>query len=119
MWVTSGAPFTQDGDGVWYVARAGAKPVHVITGTTQALGLTWFRGKLYVTSALGQVNRGSLRATRTSTGAASPHRRVVVPAIAIGRNVLATIVPGPNNRLYVGAGAKHDRSPAATRRRAP
>ena len=28
MWVTSGAPFAQTGDGVWYVAHAGSKPVH-------------------------------------------------------------------------------------------
>ena len=27
MWITSGAPFSQPGDGVWYVAHAGAPPV--------------------------------------------------------------------------------------------
>ena len=26
MWVTSGAPFAQAGDGVWYVAHAGDRP---------------------------------------------------------------------------------------------
>ena len=54
MWVTSGAPFAQTGDGVWYVAHAGARPVHVVRGTMTALGLTWFRGRLYVTSTLGR-----------------------------------------------------------------
>jgi glucose/arabinose dehydrogenase len=107
MWVTSGAPFSQPGDGVWYVARAGAAPVHVIRGTHMALGLTWFRGRLYVTSALSQVTGIVARYTGFD-GRRFAHRRVVVPAISIGRHALGTIVPGPNRRLYVGVGAEHD-----------
>jgi glucose/arabinose dehydrogenase len=107
MWVTSGAPFRQSGDGVWYVAHAGAKPVHVISGTSQALGLTWFRGKLYVTSQLGQVT-GIVARYSQFNGRRFAHRRVILPAVPIGRHALATIVPGPNSRLYVGAGAEHD-----------
>jgi glucose/arabinose dehydrogenase len=107
MWVTSGAPFDQPGDGVWYVAHAGAKPVHVIKGTHQALGLTWFRGRLYVTSSLSQVTGVVARYTGFD-GRTFAHRRVVVPAIAIGRHAMGTIVPGPNGRLYVGVGAEHD-----------
>jgi glucose/arabinose dehydrogenase len=110
MWVTSGAPFTQPGDGVWYVAHAGARPVHVIRGTRMALGLTWFRGRLYVASALGQVT-GVVARYSGFDGRRFAHRRVVVPAIAIGRHALGTILPGPNNRLYVGVGAEHDASP--------
>jgi hypothetical protein len=53
MWVTSGAPFHEAGDGVWYVPRAGARPIHVIRDTLTALGLTWFRGRLYVVSQRG------------------------------------------------------------------
>ena len=107
MWVTSGAPFSQPGDGVWYVARAGAAPVHVIRGTHMALGLTWFRGRLYVTSALSQVTGIVARYTGFD-GRRFAHRRVVVPAISIGRHALGTMVPGPNGRLYVGVGAEHD-----------
>jgi glucose/arabinose dehydrogenase len=107
MWVTSGAPFTQDGDGVWYVARAGARPVHVISGTRMALGLTWFRGKLYVASALSQVT-GIVARYSDFDGRKFAHRRVVIPAISIGRHALGTMVPGPNGRLYVGVGAEHD-----------
>jgi glucose/arabinose dehydrogenase len=106
-WVTSGAPFTQSGDGVWYVAHAGARPLHVIRGTHMALGLTWFRGKLYVASALGQVT-GVVARYSGFDGHRFAHRRAVVPAIAIGRHALGTILPGPNGRLYLGVGAEHD-----------
>jgi glucose/arabinose dehydrogenase len=107
IWITSGAPFSQPGDGVWYVAHAGATPVHVIHGTLMALGLTWFRGRLYVTSALSQVTGIVARYTGFD-GRRFAHRRVVVPALSIGRHALGTIVPGPNGRLYVGVGAEHD-----------
>jgi glucose/arabinose dehydrogenase len=110
IWVTSGAPFAQEGDGVWYVAHAGARPVHVIRGTHTALGLTWFRGRLYVSSALSQVT-GVIRRYSGFDGRGFAHRRVVVPAISVGLHGLATIVPGPNGRLYVGVGAEHDASP--------
>ena len=76
MWVTSGAPFDQSGDGVWYVPARARKPVHVIRGTLGALGLTWFRGRLYVASTLerGHRDRGALlglRRARASPTAAS------------------------------------------------
>jgi glucose/arabinose dehydrogenase len=107
MWVTSGAPSHQDGDGVWYVRRAGARPVHVIRGTLTALGLTWLRGRLYVTSAASQVT-GIVARYSGFDGRRFAHRRVVIPAIAIGRHGLGTIVPGPGGRLYVGVGAEQD-----------
>jgi glucose/arabinose dehydrogenase len=109
MWVTSGAPFAQEGDGVWYVAHAGARPVHVVRGTMGALGLTWFRGRLYVASALSQVT-GVIARYSGFDGRRFAHRRVVVPAISIGRHALGTIAVGPKQRLYVGVGAEHDAS---------
>src|SRR6478735_4503458 len=81
MWVTSGAPFADANDGVWYVARAGAPPVHVIRGTMTALGLTWFRGRLYVTSTRGQVT-GIVARYSGFDGHAFAHRRVILPAIS-------------------------------------
>jgi glucose/arabinose dehydrogenase len=107
MWVTSGAPFKQSGDGVWYVPHAGAKPVHVIGGTLGALGLTWFNGRLYVASALSPVT-GIVARYSGFDGRRFAHRRVVVPSLAIRRHTLGTIVPGPNRRLYVGVGAEQD-----------
>ena len=107
MWVTSGAPFSQDGDGVWYVAHVGARPVHVIRGTLTALGLTWFRGKLYVASTLSRVT-GIVARYSDFDGRAFAHRRVVIPAISVGLHGLGTLGPGPNGRLYLGAGAEQD-----------
>jgi glucose/arabinose dehydrogenase len=72
-----------------------------------ALGLTWFRGKLYVASALSQVT-GIVARYSGFDGRRFAHRRVVIPAISIGRHALGTMVPGPNGRLYVGVGAEHD-----------
>jgi glucose/arabinose dehydrogenase len=108
MWVTSGAPFSQNGDGVWYVAHAGARSVHVIRGTLTALGLTWFRGRLYVASTLSRVT-GIVARYSGFDGRRFAHRRVVIPAISIGRHGLGTIAPGPKGRLYLGVGAEQDR----------
>jgi glucose/arabinose dehydrogenase len=107
MWVTSGAPFAQQGDGVWYVPHAGERPRHVIRGTLTALGLTWFRGRLYVASTLNRVT-GIVARYSGFDGRAFAHRRVVIPSIPVGRHGLGTIAPGPNGRLYVGAGAEQD-----------
>jgi glucose/arabinose dehydrogenase len=109
MWVTSGAPFSQEGDGVWYVARPGAKPVHAIRGTKTALGLTWFRGRLYVAYALSQVT-GVVARYSGFDGRRFAHRRTVIPALSIGLHGLASILQGPNARLYLGVGAEHDAS---------
>ena len=108
MWATSGAPFSQNGDGVWYVAHAGTRPVHVIRGTLTALGLTWFRGRLYVASTLSRVT-GIVARYSGFDGRRFAHRRVVIPAISIGRHGLGTIAPGPKGRLYLGVGAEQDR----------
>jgi glucose/arabinose dehydrogenase len=107
MWITSGAPFSQKGDGVWYVAHAGARPVHVIRGTLTALGLTWFRGRLYVASTFSRVT-GIVARYSGFDGRRFAHRRVIIPAISIGRHGLGTIAPGPNGRLYLGVGAEQD-----------
>ena len=107
MWVTSGAPFAQPGDGVWYVAHFGARPVHVIRGSLTALGLTWFRGRLYVASTLSKAT-GIVTRYSGFDGRRFAHRRVVIPAISIGRHALGTIAPGPKGRLYLGLGAEQD-----------
>jgi glucose/arabinose dehydrogenase len=107
MWVTSGAPFHQDGDGVWYVAHAGARPVHVVRGTLTALGLTWFRGRLYVASTTSLVT-GIVARYSGFDGRRFAHRRVVVPSLPVRLHTLGTIAPGPSGRLYLGVGAERD-----------
>ena len=82
--------------------------MHVIRGTLTALGLTWFRGKLsYVASTLSRVT-GIVARYSDFNGRAFAHRRVVIPAISVGLHGLGTLVPGPNGRLYLGAGAEQD-----------
>jgi glucose/arabinose dehydrogenase len=107
MWVTSGAPFAQDGDGVWYVPRAGARPVHVIRGTRTALGLAWWRGRLYVTSQPGE-RLGTVTRYSGFSGRRFAHARTVVPSLPVWQHPLGSIIPGPGRRLYVGVGAEQD-----------
>ncbi|MEP6954287.1 MAG: hypothetical protein ABI950_09535 [Solirubrobacteraceae bacterium] len=107
MWVTSGAPFHESGDGVWYVATPGAKPVHVIRDTLLALGLTWYRGRLYVVSQVGG-RAGVVDRYRGFDGRRFATHRRVVPLIPVYQHPLGTIVPGSQNRLYLGVGAEQD-----------
>jgi glucose/arabinose dehydrogenase len=107
MWVTSGAPFNQAGDGVWYVRRAGARPIHVIRDTRTALGLTWFRGRLYVVSQRGERTGIVARYSGFDGRRFAGGRRVVL-AIPVWQHPLGTIVRGPAGRLYVGVGAEQN-----------
>jgi glucose/arabinose dehydrogenase len=107
MWVTSGAPFHQPGDGVWYVSSPGARPVHVIRKTLQALGLTWFRRRLYIASIANEVT-GKITRYSGFDGRRFAHRRVIVPSLPVNLHALGTMVAGPGGRVYVGVGAEHD-----------
>ena len=62
---------------------------------------------VYVTSTRGWVT-GIVARYSGFDGRAFAHRRVIVPAISVGRHGLGTIAPGPNSRLYLGAGAEQD-----------
>jgi glucose/arabinose dehydrogenase len=107
MWVTSGAPFAQAGDGVWYVRHAGAPPVHVIRGTHLALGLAWLRGRLYVASQPG-ARTGTVTRYSGFDGRAFAHHRTIVPSLPVWQHPLGSIVPGPGGRLYLGVGAEQN-----------
>jgi len=107
MWTTSGAGAPSPGDGVWFTRRAGAKPVHVIRGLHTALGLTWFRGVLYVTS-VRTPRFGQVHAFSGFTGTSFRERRRVLAQLPIGRHTVDSIVPGPDGRLYLGIGSEFD-----------
>jgi glucose/arabinose dehydrogenase len=107
MWVTSGAPFHEAGDGVWYVPRAGARPIHVIHDTLTALGLTWFRGRLYVVSQRG-ARTGIVARYSGFDGRRFAGGRRVVLAIPVWQHPLGTIAPGPAGRLNLGVGAEQN-----------
>jgi glucose/arabinose dehydrogenase len=107
MWVTAGAGEPTSADGVWYVPHLGARPRHVIKATNTALGLTWFRNRLYVASIVSQ-STGIVAAYSGFDGHRFRHRVKVVPYLPVGHNTLDSIVPGPNGRLYLGAGSEYD-----------
>jgi glucose/arabinose dehydrogenase len=70
LWVATSAASDHRKDGVYLVARAGARPVKVVSGVRGPLGLTWYRGRLYVAS-IGRVDafsglRGARFAKRTT-----------------------------------------------------
>jgi hypothetical protein len=67
MWVTTSAAANHSQDGVYIVARAGARPVKVISGLKGPLGLTWSHDELFVAS-IGRVDAfGGLRGNRFTT----------------------------------------------------
>ena len=66
LWVTTSAAADHRSDGVYVVARAGARPIRVAR-VDGPLGLTWYRGRLYVAS-IGRVTAfGGLHGTRFTT----------------------------------------------------
>jgi glucose/arabinose dehydrogenase len=54
LWVTVSGSDTHKTDGVYMVAKAGAKPVKVISGPKGPLGLLWY-GQELIVSSLGKV----------------------------------------------------------------
>lgn len=114
MWVTSGTSVQSPTDGVWYVPRPGARPRHVVRNTTTALGLTWFRDRLYVASIVSP-STGVVAAYSGFDGRRFRHLRYVVPYLPVGEHTLDSIVPGPGGRLYLGAGSEHDSIPSGHR----
>jgi glucose/arabinose dehydrogenase len=55
LWIAAAGLSTHRADGAYLVARRGARPVRVIRGLDDPLGLVWLRGRLYV-SSLGRVS---------------------------------------------------------------
>jgi glucose/arabinose dehydrogenase len=115
IWTTSGYYFPVRSDGVWYVKRRGARPRHVIRGLNAALGLTWFRGKLFVShvvpySASARSYTGRVTAYSHFNGHRFKRSRTVVEGIPTGLHRLDSIVPGPGGRLYMGVGSAGDAS---------
>ena len=113
IWMTSANFSLTPSDGVWYVKRRGARPRHVVHGLNAAHGLTWFRGKLFVThvlpySASAGSYAGRVTAYSHFNGRRFKHKRTVVKGIPTGVHRLGSIVPGPDGRLYLGVGSGGD-----------
>src|SRR3954463_408310 len=120
LWVTSGGNLPKPSNGVWLVPRAGARPVQVISGLYSALGLTWYRGRLYVSyvarapsPATGFVGR--VGAFWGFDGRRFTRSRRIVDGLPTGRHRVDWIVPGPGGRLYLGVGSEFDSQPSTAR----
>lgn len=115
IWTTSAQYGVTASDGVWYVRRRGARPRHVVSGLNTALGLTWFRGELFVShvvpySASGGTYTGRVTAYSRFNGRRFKRRRTVIKGIPTGQHRVNSIVPGPGGRLYLGVGSAGDTS---------
>ena len=101
LWVAVSGATAHGSDGVFMVARAGAKPVRVISKIRGPLGLLWSGSTLYVAS-LGRVEAFSgLR------GASFRHRRTVLRGpVANGEN--NNLVLAPDGRLVLAVSSTCD-----------
>jgi glucose/arabinose dehydrogenase len=109
LWVARSGASTHEGDGVYFVASQGARPVKVIPATLEGpLGLVWIGRKLYV-SSLGYV---------TVFEGLSGHRflqhKVIVtgPVKGIENN---NLVLAPDGRLVLGITANCDHCKPASK----
>jgi glucose/arabinose dehydrogenase len=114
IWTTSATYLVAPSDGVWYVRRRGAKPRHVVRGLNAALGLTWFRGKLFVSHVVPRSNSqtvtytGRVTAYSRFNGRRFKRHRTILKGIPTGQHRVNNIVPGPGGRLYMGIGSAGD-----------
>jgi glucose/arabinose dehydrogenase len=115
IWTTSARYVFMPSDGVWYVKRRGARPRHVVRRLGAALGLTWFRGKLFVAHVVPHSQSagsytGVVTAYSRFNGRRFKRKRTVVKGIPTGLHRMGSIVPGPGGRLYLGVGSAGDTS---------
>lgn len=98
LWFAT-ADYTDSGqDGLYLVTAAGATPVEVVSGLHTPLGLVWYQGSLYVSSAGGVVAYGNF------DGRAFATARTIV-ALPAGVGEVNGIAVGPDGRMVVGISA--------------
>src|SRR3954451_5473448 len=119
LWATSAGVQAAAADGVWMVPRRGARPRHVVSGLFSALGLTWHRGELYVSSIVPDAtfaprHTGRVVAYSGFDGRRFARSRVVVDGLPVGRHRVDSIVAGPGGRLYLGIGSESDHDPSSS-----
>lgn len=109
LWATTSGSATHATDGVFLVARHGARPVKVVSGLVAPLGLVWV-GKQLIVSSLGRVTAYSGFA-----GSHFAHAKVIVDGpVAGGEN--NNLVLAPDGRLVMGISASCDHCVPASQR---
>jgi glucose/arabinose dehydrogenase len=101
VWVATSAASDHRRDGVYLIARAGARPVKVVSQVSGPLGMTWYRGRLYV-AQLGRVEAFSgLRGTRFA-------KRTTILTEPTGHGWNNSIVAARNGRLVMSISSACD-----------
>ena len=101
LWATTSGASTHATDGVYLIARAGSRPVKVVSGLVAPLGLAWV-GKQLVVSSLGRVTAYS-----GFDGAHFAHAKVILGGPIVGGEN-NNLVLAPNGRLVMGISATCD-----------
>jgi glucose/arabinose dehydrogenase len=120
LWATSGGNVAQPSNGVWLLRRRGARPVQVLTELYSALGLTWHRGRLYVSHVVPNQTTAPRHIGRVTAfwgfdGRRFRRSRVIVDGLPTGLHRVNSLVPGPGGRLYLGVGSVFDNRHATAR----
>jgi glucose/arabinose dehydrogenase len=108
LWATTAGNSDRTGDGVFVVARAGTKPLNVVSGLTTPLGLAWYRDRLYVAS-LGRVDAFS-----GFDGSRFANRQMILRGPAV-RGENNNLVVSPDGRLLMGISAPCDHCTPASK----
>ena len=98
LWFATAAYTDTGADGIYLVSGTGADPVEIVSGLHTPLGLLWFEGSLYVSSAAGVVAYEGFDGTTFTTT-----RQVVTFPTGVGE--VNGIAIGADGRMVVGISA--------------
>jgi hypothetical protein len=101
LWAAAAGLNDHSRDGVYLMGKPGARPLRVIAGLDDPLGLVWDRGWLYV-SSVGRVNAYS-----RFTGSGFARRRTVLRGPLAGAENNGLVL-SPQGRLLMGISATCD-----------
>jgi glucose/arabinose dehydrogenase len=108
LWLTAAGLEAHRHDGVYVIAKQGARPIEVVSGLDDPLGLAWYGGRLYVAS-VGRVDAyGGFDGQHFTQ-----HRRILDGPVAGGENNL--LVMSPDGRFLMGVTATCDHCTPSSR----
>jgi glucose/arabinose dehydrogenase len=101
LWLASAGLSEHTHDGVYLIARPGARAIEVVSGLRDPLGLAWYQNKLYVAS-IGRVDAFAGFDGRRFT----EHTRILDGPVAGGEN--NALAMAPDGRFLMGVTASCD-----------
>jgi glucose/arabinose dehydrogenase len=101
LWLTAAGLESHTEDGVYMIAKPGARALEVVSGLDDPLGLAWYRGRLYVAS-VGRVDAfGDFNGARFTE-----HTKILTGPVSGGENNL--LVMAGDGRFLMGISATCD-----------